>query len=259
VVPNATSVPRRGVAYHNPGHSFRQVPVEERISRPCLRRPDSLQVCQNLDRRWFRGQSLTPQVHPSTARRLFGFDPRSYTTPGSAGVRGGVISPPRKGPNRTAQGNALGIDGDLYNFALKGRHRTCSPLAGESRRRRTRAVARLVTRAFPVGALQAQKRRGTRARKPARASDPLNTDFSSSQARPPECRLILRRGRMRPDRASAAIASASFIARYSGVRTAISGRRFTLLPRLRGQVSGVNPLSPRIYLPGNTTPSTVES
>jgi hypothetical protein len=43
-----------------------------------------------------------------------------------------------KGPDREAPGNALGIDGDLYEFALKGRHRPCSALTGQRKRRGNR-------------------------------------------------------------------------------------------------------------------------
>ena len=59
------------------------------------------------------------------------------------------IDPALKGPNRKAQGNALGIEGDLYESALKGRHRTCSAPSGRSRKRRVGTVPSLVPRALP--------------------------------------------------------------------------------------------------------------
>ena len=59
------------------------------------------------------------------------------------------IDPALKGPNRKAQGNALGIEGNLYESALKGRHRTCSAPSGRSRKRRVGTVPSLVPRALP--------------------------------------------------------------------------------------------------------------
>ena len=64
-------------------------------------------------------------------------------------LRGGASTRPLKGPNRKAQGNALGIEGDLYESALKGRHRTCSAPSGRSRKRRVGTVPSLVPRALP--------------------------------------------------------------------------------------------------------------
>src|SRR5258708_4873761 len=57
--------------------------------------------------------------------------------------------PALKGPDRIAQGNALGIDGNLYESALKGRYRICSALSGQRRRRWIGTVPSLIPRALP--------------------------------------------------------------------------------------------------------------
>ena len=59
------------------------------------------------------------------------------------------VFPALKGPDRKAQGNALGIDGELYESALKGRDRICCAPSGHCRRRRIGTVPSLVPRALP--------------------------------------------------------------------------------------------------------------
>ena len=74
------------------------------------------------------------------------------------------IDPALKGPNRKAQGNALGIEGDLYESALKGRHRDLfRPFRAEQKeagRDGPQPGSPGVARGFPVRPLQGQKRRG---------------------------------------------------------------------------------------------------
>ena len=108
------------------------------------------------------------------------------------------IDPALKGPNRKAQGNALGIEGDLYESALKGRHRTCSAPSGRSRKRRVGTVPSLVPRALPgaflFGPFRARNAEAVR-EGPAGASDPVKTNVSSTQAG--GLRMALQRSRER--------------------------------------------------------------
>jgi hypothetical protein len=94
-----------------------------------------------------------------------------------------------KGPNRIAQGNALGIDGELYESALKGRDRICCTLSGYCRRRRIGTVrgpgSPGVARGFPVWPLQGRKHRHPCATEPAGASDQGKPNFSSAPPTPP--------------------------------------------------------------------------
>ena len=73
------------------------------------------------------------------------------------------IDPALKGPNRKAQGNALGIEGDLYESALKGRHSNLfRPFRAEQKeagRDGPQPGSPGVARGFPVRPLQGQKRR----------------------------------------------------------------------------------------------------
>jgi hypothetical protein len=57
--------------------------------------------------------------------------------------------PALNGPDRKAQGNALGIDDELYESALKGRDRICCAPSGHFRRKRISRVPSPVPRALP--------------------------------------------------------------------------------------------------------------
>ena len=99
------------------------------------------------------------------------------------------IDPALKGPNRKAQGNALGIEGDLYDIRPERAAQDVLAPSGRSRKRRVGTVPSLVPRALPgaflFGPFRARNAEAGGAIGPAGASDPVKTNFSSTQPRPP--------------------------------------------------------------------------
>ena len=147
-------------------------PSRDRTNRPSANSCDDLPFVER-DRRWTctresQAREILRKSFHSVNARAVSFSDCDRDWEGEAGmvkswacclyftmpppgrfVARRCIDPALKGPNRKAQGNALGIEGDLYESALKGRHRTCSAPSGRSRKRRVGTVPSLVPRALP--------------------------------------------------------------------------------------------------------------